>query len=516
MSIPASKFFKALVSAKGSDPAIVGPAENSTTSYSDLLRHVVAIQGSLKSIKPEDRVAILVEKGPGYPAAFLGSWAAGGIAVPLCTTHPVPEMLYTLQDSGSKALIVSKGYASRGLELQKEISDIQLIHIEDVLQDAASTEIKLSDSPFDETHGALIIYTSGTTGKPKGAVHTHKSTTAQLSSLKTAWRYDAHDRLLHVLPLHHIHGIVNALLTPLYAGGCVEFAAEKFNAAHVWHRMLSQTDPITLFMAVPTIYSKLLAEVPKGETQLHSVRLCVSGSAALPTSIKGKWEECTGHVLLERYGMTEVGMGLSCGMETEDRLDSSVGWPMPGVTAKLVDQDTQKEITEYDVAGEIWLSGDNIFKEYLNRPDQTAKEIVQEESSGTRWFKTGDVALRSQAHKGAYYIQGRSSVDIIKSGGYKISALEVERDILQLPFIKEVAVLGVKDEEWGQRVAALVTPEAGHENLTLKQLRDALKKEIASYKVPTLMKLMKNGIPRNAMGKVSLPPLNSNHQKKKN
>lgn len=519
MPLPRSTFFKALLAAKPASLAIVGPGHNATTSYADLLRHVSSIQGSLDSLKPEDRVAILVDKGVGYPAAFLGVWAAGGIAVPVCTSHPIPEMLYTLQDSGSSVLIVSKGFAKKASELKEKIPALKLVSVEELLETKASSsgsekeQIGMEKKDFDENRGALIIYTSGTTGQPKGAIHTHKSTTAQVKSLKEAWKYGAEDRLLHVLPLHHIHGIVNALLTPLFSASCVELAAEKFNAEHVWARLLSREDvPITLFMAVPTIYTKLLSAAPKGEAKLKNVRLCISGSAALPTSVKKQWKDKTGHVLLERYGMTEIGMGLSCGLAEEDRLDSSVGWPMPGIEAKLVDQDTHKEIEDYDQAGEIWIAGDNLFREYHNRRAQTEKEIVLQ--GGTRWFKTGDVALRSKAHKGAFYIQGRSSVDIIKSGGYKISALEVERDILHLPFIKEVAVLGVADDEWGQRVAALVTPAEGHEDLKLKDLRDALKKEVAGYKVPTLMKVMRDGIPRNQMGKVNKKELVKEFEKK--
>ncbi|CCG82832.1 putative Peroxisomal AMP binding enzyme [Taphrina deformans PYCC 5710] len=501
MPLPKSNFFKALLAAKPNSPAIVGPGQNATTTYADLLRHVNSVQESLKAIRSEDRVAILVDKGLGYPAAFLGVWAAGGIAVPVCTSHPTPEMLYTLQDSGSKVLIVSERFAKRGSELQQKIPKLQLIHVENVLDSGSKDQPRLSDGQFDENTGALIIYTSGTTGQPKGAVHTHKSTVAQVTSLKEAWKYGPEDRLLHVLPLHHIHGIVNALLTPLYSASCVEFAPEKFDAEGVWQRLLSSTNPITLFMAVPTIYTKLLSAVPKGDVKLKDVRLCVSGSAALPTSVKKSWKEHTGHVLLERYGMTEIGMGLSCGMAEEDRLDSSVGWPLPGIRAKLVDEETHREIGGDDVPGEIWISGDNLFREYLNKKAQTEKEIVHEQ--GVRWFKTGDIALRSKDHRGAYFIQGRSSVDIIKSGGYKISALEVERDILHLPFVKEAAVMGVKDDEWGQRVAALIVPAEGHEGLTLKELREALKEEIAGYKVPTLMKVLRDGIPRNAMGKVN-------------
>lgn len=502
MSLPNSSFFRHLLSFDAASPAIAVSESGKETTYGELLAHALAVREALKNIKTEDRVAVLVSKDVGYAAAFLGVWAAGGIVVPICTSHPVPEMKYTMEDSGSKVIIVSEQFAQAGTDLKEHIPNLEVVHIEQSLSTQSNDKPALRSDKFDDDLGALFIYTSGTTGKPKGAVHTHKSVVAQTSSLKEAWSYSPEDRLLHVLPLHHIHGIVNALLTPLFSGSCVEFAHEKFNPTTVWNRLRAAENPITLFMAVPTIYTKLLSAVPSEDTQLSRVRLCISGSAALPTSVKQAWKKHTGHVLLERYGMTEIGMGLSCGMAEEDRLDSSVGWPLPGIRAKVVDQDTSKEITEFDVPGEIWISGDNLFKEYYNRPEQTAKEIVLA-NDGVRWFKTGDIALRSKAHKGAYYIQGRSSVDIIKSGGYKISALEIERDLLQLPYVKEAAVMGVEDKEWGQRVGALITPAEGYEDLSLKTIRDDLKKEIATYKVPTLMKIMKDGIPRNAMGKVN-------------
>ena len=490
MVLPRSTFFKALVAAKPSSIAIATPS--TTYTYSELLRSVASVQKSLESVKSGDRVAILCEKGIGYAAAFLGIWAAGGVAVPVCTSHPVPEIMYTLSDSGSKILIYSKKFEQQQGELQKKITELRTI---DVDKTEHGSEPELAKEEFDHNSNALFIYTSGTTGQPKGAIHTHKSTQAQMSSLKEAWKYSSDDRLLHVLPLHHIHGIVNAFLTPLYAQGTVEFADEKFDAQTVWSRLSQTTDPITLFMAVPTIYTKLLASVP-ASTKLDGVRLCVSGSAALPSSVKDKWHALTGHTLLERYGMTEIGMGLSCGLADSDRLDSSVGWPMPGISAKLVSEDGS-EVTEPDVTGEIWIAGDHLFKEYHGRPEQTASEIVVD--GGTRWFKTGDVALKNV--RGAYFIQGRSSVDIIKSGGYKISALEIERDLLTLPYVKECAVIGIKDEEWGQRVAALIVPSE-NEEVTLTRVRNDLKKQIASYKVPTIVRTVSE-LKRNAMGKIN-------------
>lgn len=310
---------------------------------------------------------------------------------------------------------------------------------------------------------ALIIYTSGTTSRPKGCVTTHETLTFQARSLVQAWKYQRSDHLIHMLPLHHVHGVINGLTATLLAGGTVEMYS-KFDPKVVWDRW-SEVGSSTMFMAVPTVYSRLIdyfdtnirgnqseAAARKGA---QALRLTVSGSAALPISTKQKFHEITGHELLERYGMTEVGMALSCGLDPSQRINGSVGWPLPGVRVRLIEPETKEIVRSSgkDESGLIEIQGPNLFAEYFRQPEATAKTFT---SDG--WFKTGDVAKRDA--QGAYFILGRESVDLIKSGGYKISALEVERKILgnaQLgPVISEVVVVGVDDPDWGQRVAAVV------------------------------------------------------------
>jgi acyl-CoA synthetase (AMP-forming)/AMP-acid ligase II len=308
-----------------------------------------------------------------------------------------------------------------------------------------------------------MIYTSGTTSNPKGCVSTHGMITFQSECLVRAWKYTPSDHLIHVLPLHHVHGIINGLTASLLSGATVEMYA-KFDAKKVWERW-QDIGSSTMFMGVPTIYSNLVEHFDThirgspGEIAARNgagaLRLTISGSAALPTPLKAKFAEISRQVLLERYGMTEIGMALSCDLEIDKRPDGSVGWPLPGVGVRLVDpQDSTKIIEGPDEDGMIEIKGDNVFLEYWNKPEATAKEFTPD-----GWFKTGDVARRSQ--DGAYFIQGRASVDVIKSGGYKISALEVERKILCINEIKEVAVVGVLDEKWGQRVAAVIMQRPG-------------------------------------------------------
>jgi acyl-CoA synthetase (AMP-forming)/AMP-acid ligase II len=282
----------------------------------------------------------------------------------------------------------------------------------------------------------------------------------------------------------------------------------KFDAKAVWNRWLSTHLPqVTLFMCVPTVYARLVAfyDESLASTQSTAVadacqkfRLQICGSAALASPIKRKWETISGGVvLLERYGMTEIGMALSNGYEPEKRIDGSVGWALPGVTVRLITTDgSNRDVTDsHDEPGEIQVKGDNVFLEYWKKPEATKKEFTED-----GFFKTGDIAVSSRSHQGAFFIQGRASVDIIKSGGYKISALDVERELLSLDVIDEAVVVGLEDEEWGQRVAAIVTLANATNELKLKDLRNMLRKNMAPYKIPTVLKVV-DEIPRNKMGK---------------
>jgi acyl-CoA synthetase (AMP-forming)/AMP-acid ligase II len=360
--------------------------------------------------------------------------------------------------------------------------------------------------------------------------------------LAEAWNYSPKDRLLHVLPLHHIHGTVNALLTPLLAGSTIEFMF-PFNVDKVWSRLSTpflpsspeqqqhQQQPITFFTVVPTIWSRMLQTADKlpeesrkaafEAIQRKHLRLNISGSAALPTPTKAAWTELSqGNILLERYGMTEVGMALSCGLSDSDRVDGSVGWPLPSVQARLVNTDTGDIIPETSLgeehAGEIQLHGPTIFKEYFQNPEATKKEFTED-----GWFKTGDIAFRQNvdgagsgasgawATGPAWFIQGRKSADIIKTGGEKISALEIERQLLSLPEVSECAVVGLPSEAWGQKAAAIVvlteqgkTAGKGGKQWSALDMRRALKERLAAYKIPQDMEVVQE-LPRNAMGKIN-------------
>ncbi len=343
----------------------------------------------------------------------------------------------------------------------------------------------------------MILYTSGTTSKPKGVVTTHANIQAQIESLVTAWEWNATDRIPLFLPMHHIHGIINVTGCALWSGACIEPFA-RFDLPAIFDRV--RCDAYTLFMAVPTIYVKLIQALEAASpddraliiTGFAKMRLMVSGSAALPASVHMQWTALTGQALLERYGMTEIGMALSNPLHGERR-PGAVGVALPGVEVRLKSESGGIVAAE-DEPGEIQVRGPGVFRAYWNRDAASA------ESFDDGWFRTGDMAVRE---RGYYRIMGRLSVDIIKSGGYKLSALEIEAAILEHEHVQECAVIGLPDDTWGEAVTAVVVLKMDTA-LDLPALREWCKGRLSVYKIPHRL-LAVPELPRNAMGKVTKP-----------
>ena len=433
----------------------------------------------------EARVAFLVAPGFDWIAIQWGIWRAGGIAVPLPLSHPPAELDYLIRDSDASIVIADADNAAV-IEPLAMSSDARF-YLCDALTGAPTIPATptIPASPAIPSRRALIVYTSGTTGRPKGVVTTHGALGAQIQSLITAWEWTSSDRTLLVLPLHHVHGILNIVCCALWSGAALEMCT-KFDAETTWNRLAS--GEITVFSAVPTIYHRLIGswdaagpDVRTARTRgSQGMRLMMSGSAALPRTMLDRWRQITGHTLLERYGMTEVGMALSNPLHGERR-PGFVGQPLPGVSARLVDEELQ-------------LKGSTVFTEYWRQPDVTREAFAE------GWFRTGDAAV---VEDGAFRLLGRSSVDILKSGGHKISALEIEEVLRAHPAIAECVVVGVDDVEWGQRVCCAAELRPGI-TLGLDELKEWARPRLAPYKIPKDFACVAQ-LPRNAMGKVIKP-----------
>jgi len=320
--------------------------------------------------------------------------------------------------------------------------------------------------------------------------------TAQVTALIDAWNWSSDDHTLLALPLHHVHGIINVVCSALWAGATCEMLP-RFDAETVWTRLAS--GEITVFTAVPTMYHKLIESwdaAPRALRRARSegcrhVRLMMSGSAALPLPVLDRWRQISGHVLLERYGMTEIGMALANPM-FGDRRAGFVGLPLPRVDVRLVDEAGRQ--VRSGTPGEVEVRGPAVFLEYWRQRDAT------EHAFRDGWFRTGDVAIYEE---GAFRLLGRASIDIIKTGGYKVSALEIEDVLRRHPAVADCAVVAVPDVEWGERVCAALElhPEA---TLKLDELQHWAKTQLAPYKVPRAVRCLP-ALPRNAMGKVMKP-----------
>lgn len=436
----------------------------------------------------EARVGFMVDPGFDYVKVQWAIWRAGGITVPMCLTHPLPSLQYVIEDTEASIIVVSPPYE----DLLKDLAAEKKIRLIVVGNENRVTVTTLPD--VDAKRAAMILYTSGTTNKPKGVVTTHENLQAQISTLVNAWEWSQNDHTICVLPLHHVHGIVNVVSSSLWSGAVCEFI-NGFSAEHIFS--LFQKGEINVFMAVPTIYFKLitywesLSEVEQRSITdcMSKFRLMVCGSAALPVSVMERWKTISGHVLLERYGMTEIGMAISNPYHGERRA-GYIGKPLEGVDVKLVNEDYQE--VKLGEPGEILVRGKNVFKEYWRKPEATAKEFTAD-----GWFKTGDVAI---VEDGYYRIMGRNSVDIIKSGGYKISALEIEEELRKYYLITDCAVVGIPNDEWGELIVSAIVVK--DENINTDELNKWLREKMAAYKTPRKY-LIVNELPRNAMGKVT-------------
>ncbi|KAG0601631.1 hypothetical protein M758_11G127500 [Ceratodon purpureus] len=504
-------------------------------SYGQLLQSASQISRLLQNGKGTTngvhgtRVGIMAKPSAEFVASIWAVWLNGGVAVPLALSYPEAELVHVLTDSDISAVVSAEEFrdslegvarkCSADYHVLPEVSSVgDTSKLEDAPFENILAEVDRTSSDLEGNKPALILYTSGTTGKPKGVVHTHASIGAQVRMLTDAWEYTKSDRFLHCLPLHHVHGMFNALLAPLFVGASVEFMP-KFSVSGIWQRWRdsypkegeSADLPTTVFTGVPTMYVRLLQgyDAMDADSQkacsfaAKQLRLMMCGSSALPEPVMEKWESVTGHRLLERYGMTEFVMALSNPLRGERRA-GFVGKPLPGVQMLIAEEEDEKE-----GAGELCIKSPAMFQEYWRNPKVTSESFRED-----GYFKTGDTVT---VVDGYVKILGRTNVDIVKSGGYKLSALEIEAILLQHPAISECAVMGVPDKTYGEILSAIVVvpenvaAEAAANSkpaLTLETFTPWARERMAPYKIPSQL-LVWDTLPRNAMGKVNKKELKS-------
>ncbi len=473
----------------------------------DLLSRRYARGLAAAGVESGDRVAVFSETSPEVIVALLGHYRLGAIHVPINTRYRAGEVAHILEDSGAKALLLRGDSPCAGVvEALRPPPGGLLSRI--WLGDGGSAEpgdlafdrlIETSlsgpDAPLgDDEDTAILLYTSGTTGRSKGVALPFRAVVANTESVTRLWRFSPADTMALALPLFHVHGLglgVHGAL--LHRIPILLF--ERFDARRIVEAFAS--GGASLFQGVPTTYVKLLellAESPDAARALSRGRLFTSGSAALAAGDFARFEQLTGHRILERYGMSETLFTLS--NPFEDRRPGTVGLPVPGCEVRIVDEAGRDAVA--GEPGEIFVRGNGMMSGYWRRPEETAVSFRD------GWFATGDMASRDRA--GYVTIAGRKSVDFVKSGGFKISTREIE-DVLRVhPRVKDVAVVGAPDRVWGERiVAAVVLRPAAGPPLSAEGLLDELSafcaRSLADYKRPREVRIL-DDLPRNALGKV--------------
>lgn len=442
-------------------------------SYTDL----AAVAGTLARDLPSGRVAVWASPTVHTSVAIVAALLAGVPAIPLNPKIGERELAHILTDSEPVLVL-----AEPGAELPTGLAGLPRRDVP-----LEGTAAGLPDEP-DAEAPALIVYTSGTTGPPKGVVLPRRSIAATLDALEDAWEWTADDVLVHGLPLFHVHGLILGILGPLRRGGSVRHLG-RFSTEGVARELAGGA---TMMFGVPTMYHRIADEVgddPVLAEALRGARLLVSGSAALPVHDHQRITATTGRRVVERYGMTETLMNTSIRADG-DHVPGTVGVPLQGVDLRLVDE-AGHPVEELETVGEIQVRGPNLFTEYLNRPDATAAAFDD------GWFRTGDMATRDAA--GYVKIVGRKATDLIKSGGYKIGAGEIENALMEHPSVVEVAVTGEPDDDLGERIVAWVVPVGDRPSQS--ELADHVAQLLSPHKRPRVVHYL-DALPRNDMGKV--------------
>ena len=411
--------------------------------------------------------------------AVLGGLLAGVPLVPLAPDSGVRELGHVLADSGAAVLL---GAADEPA-LREGPWSTSGVPFVPVSADERGAPFTGPTPGLDGT--ALILYTSGTTGVPKGVPVSGRAVAADLDALAEAWDWTPQDTLVHGLPLFHVHGLVLGLLGPLRLGAPLVHTGRPTPEGYA-------KAGGSLYFGVPTVWSRIAAQ-PAAASALSGARLLVSGSAALPAPVFARLEHLTGLRPAERYGMTETLITVAARADDPDRRAGVVGRPLRGIETRLVGEQGEPVPSDGATVGELQVRGATVFAGYLRRPEANEASFTAD-----GWFRTGDMAVLEP--DGTHRIVGRASTDLIKSGGYRIGAGEVENALLAQPGVREAAVVGVPDEDLGQRIVAYVVAEAPGA-VTEQALVDAVARELSAHKRPRAVVFL-DALPRNAMGKV--------------
>ncbi len=441
-------------------------------------------------VAPGDRVVVQVEKSPQALFFYLACLRAGCIYVPLNPAYRQAEIEYFLDDAEPRLVLCAPSLHETMLPASTPRGIRHVLTLDargqgTLMDAAADAPAAYAIHPAAKDDTAVILYTSGTTGRSKGAMLTHGNLVANGLALHKAWGWRAGDVLLHALPIFHIHGLFVACHGALLNGSKMIFLP-KFDAAEVARRL----PRATVFMGVPTYYTRLLAERAFGKEQCRNMRLFTCGSAPLLPQTFHEFEQRTGHTILERYGMTETGMNTSNPLDGP-RKPGTVGTPLPGVSLRIVD-DKDADVSAGEV-GQLLVKGENVFKGYWRLLRKTAEEFTAD-----GYFRTGDLARRDA--DGYVAIVGRAK-DLIISGGLNIYPKEIESYLDKIDGVLESAVIGVPHPDFGEAVVAIVVRKPEGADLTEADVIAALKERIAGFKVPKRVCFVAE-LPRNTMGKV--------------
>ena len=458
-------------------------------TYAELDRESKSYAAGLTAlgICPGDRVALQAHSSRALLVALVGHLRSGIIHVPINTRYKADEVAHILTDSGASLVLADHGMPAGAIATDLGLRSYPLPALP--RSDTEPPELPSGDAV------AMLIYTSGTTGQSKGVVLTHDALTANIGSTTSLWQWSPSDHLVLTLPLFHVHGLGLGVLGTLFHQMTATIHP-RFDAEQV---VRSIGLGGTIFMGVPTMYARLISHLETQQSSreiLAKARLYTSGSAALPASAHHAFETLTGHRILERYGMSETGFTLSNPYD-KPRKPGSVGHPVPGYEVRVVNE--AGETCKVGESGEIWVRGTGLMQAYWQQPEITQAAFTD------GWFRTGDIAFVDD--QGYHHIQGRASADIIKSGGFKISALEIEDVLLRHSGIVEAAVIGLPCPEWGERIVAAIvlTPDTEYDHAAFTEFT---KERLANYKCPRDF-FPVNTLPRNALGKLQKHRLKS-------